>query len=217
MTARGPKVTVLAVAIALAGPLAAGAVPILDPPDAEELAQQLAEATAVQGICLGWRVQIHADGGTCTGTDVGSSLRRPAGGNGLFQRGHTFVRRLGLRAGRAGRRVAQAALHPPRPTALAGRAHAAGRSHVPTGPSVARRRRVHARPPRDPRLPAPGLARRMSAQKARGVSTAPSESLPAAPSPPQIRSCRPVQTMAACWRAGRGPGANRAQESAKGS
>lgn len=64
----------LAMALSVLGPLhTAGAVPILDAPDAEELSRQLAEATAVQGICYGWRVQVRDDSGIDSGTDLGSS------------------------------------------------------------------------------------------------------------------------------------------------
>lgn len=68
------RALVLAMVVSVLGPAdTAGAVPILDAPDAEDLARQLAEATAVQGICYGWRVQVRDDSGTFTGTDLGSS------------------------------------------------------------------------------------------------------------------------------------------------
>ena len=69
------RAVVLALVLAIAAPAGpAGAVPILDSVDAEELVRELAEATAVQGICYGWRVAVRDDSGTYTGTDVGSSL-----------------------------------------------------------------------------------------------------------------------------------------------
>ena len=68
------RAVVLGLGLVLLAPAApAGAVPILDPLDAQELVQELAEATAVQGICYGWRVAVSDDSGTFTGTDVGSS------------------------------------------------------------------------------------------------------------------------------------------------
>jgi hypothetical protein len=66
---------VLFLVLAIVGPATpAGAVPILDPLDAQELVQELAEATAVQGICYGWQVTVRDDAGIYTGTDLGSSL-----------------------------------------------------------------------------------------------------------------------------------------------
>lgn len=60
-----------ALLIATATP--ARALPILDPPDAEELAAELAEATAVQGICYGWKVTVHDEETGSTTVDAGSS------------------------------------------------------------------------------------------------------------------------------------------------
>ena len=68
------KRILLAVALSVLGAAApAEAVPILDPADAQELAQELAEAAEVQGICYGWQVDVRDDSGTSTGRDVGSS------------------------------------------------------------------------------------------------------------------------------------------------
>lgn len=52
----------------------AGAAPILAEGDAVELANKLADATAEQGICYGWVVQVQDDSGSASGTDQGSSL-----------------------------------------------------------------------------------------------------------------------------------------------
>jgi hypothetical protein len=52
----------------------AGAVPILDAPDATELAQALAEATEDQDVCYGWKVTVYDYGGGADGIDQGSSL-----------------------------------------------------------------------------------------------------------------------------------------------
>ena len=56
---------------ALAAP--AVATPVLDEADAAELAQALAEATEVQDVCYGWRVDLRDDSGGPSGDDVGSS------------------------------------------------------------------------------------------------------------------------------------------------
>lgn len=61
-----------ALALAVAAP--AGASPVLDSADAVELAQALAEATAVQDVCYGWRVSLVDDSGGPSGDDVGSSF-----------------------------------------------------------------------------------------------------------------------------------------------
>lgn len=77
MTGRGgmARALLLALPLVIAGPAApAGAAPILDPLDAQELARELADATAVQGICYGWRVTVRDDSGIYSGTDLGSSL-----------------------------------------------------------------------------------------------------------------------------------------------
>lgn len=72
---RTARAALLALVLAVAGAATpAGAVPILDPVDAEDLARELAEATTVQGICYGWQVTVRDDSGTYSGTDVGSSL-----------------------------------------------------------------------------------------------------------------------------------------------
>lgn len=74
MRGRARQALLLAAAIAFSSPLGpAGARPILERADGEELARQLAEATEVQGICYGWRVQIQDDSGSSSGTDLGSS------------------------------------------------------------------------------------------------------------------------------------------------
>jgi hypothetical protein len=56
------------------GAVPAGALPILEPADATELAQALAEATDDQDVCYGWEVQVTDYGGSADGTDAGSSL-----------------------------------------------------------------------------------------------------------------------------------------------
>ena len=50
------------------------ALPILDTVDAEELAADLADATAEQGICYGWNVAVQDDSGEFSGDDIGSNL-----------------------------------------------------------------------------------------------------------------------------------------------
>jgi hypothetical protein len=75
MTARAALlVLAVAAAVLLAAP-PAGALPILELADAEELVQALAEATEEQDICYGWSVTVHDNtfGGN-SGTDFGSSL-----------------------------------------------------------------------------------------------------------------------------------------------
>ena len=57
-----------------AGATPAGAAPILEPGDAIELANKLAEATEEQGVCYGWRIEVQDDGGNLSGVDEGSSL-----------------------------------------------------------------------------------------------------------------------------------------------
>jgi hypothetical protein len=52
----------------------AGALPILEAPDATELAQALAEATEDQDVCYGWKVTVYDYGGGADGIDQGSSL-----------------------------------------------------------------------------------------------------------------------------------------------
>ena len=74
MRAHAARAVVLGLAVAVSGPIGgAEATPILDAAYAEEVAAQLAEATAVQGICYGWQVQIDDDDGTYSGTELGSS------------------------------------------------------------------------------------------------------------------------------------------------
>lgn len=74
MRAHAWRAVPLGLLIAVSGPLgAAEARPILDTAHAEEVAGQLAEATAVQGICYGWQVRIQDDDGTFGGIEAGSS------------------------------------------------------------------------------------------------------------------------------------------------
>ena len=61
---------IAAAALGWAGP--AGALPILEPADAEELAAELAEAAADHGICYGWSVEVFDEGGSGDGVDAGS-------------------------------------------------------------------------------------------------------------------------------------------------
>ena len=61
---------VAVVTLSIAGTAAAG--PVIDDPDAIELANALVDATEEHGICYGWDVQID-DQGTFR-TDVGSNL-----------------------------------------------------------------------------------------------------------------------------------------------
>lgn len=61
----------LVAAATLASP--AAATPVLDEPDAAELAQALAEATDTQDVCYGWTVNLRDDSGGPSGDDVGSS------------------------------------------------------------------------------------------------------------------------------------------------
>lgn len=67
----GALVAAMLVLVGAAGP--AHALPILDAVDAQELVQELAEATAVQGICYGWDVTVDDAAGTYSGVDMGSS------------------------------------------------------------------------------------------------------------------------------------------------
>jgi hypothetical protein len=66
-------IAVVAASLVLPAP-PAGALPILDPGDAIELANTLAEATEEQGVCYGWIVTVQDDGGSLSGVDRGSSL-----------------------------------------------------------------------------------------------------------------------------------------------
>ena len=73
------RLAALAVAAAgisafLAGALPAGAGPILETADANELAQSLAEATEDQDVCYGWSVNVTDYSGGADGVDEGSSL-----------------------------------------------------------------------------------------------------------------------------------------------
>lgn len=70
---RARLVVVLAALLAsavLATPASAG--PLLSDGDAAELAQSLAEATAEQDVCYGWRVDVSDSSGGPSGIDVGS-------------------------------------------------------------------------------------------------------------------------------------------------
>lgn len=74
MTRRRTVLATLVASLAMAlGTAPAGALPILEPADAEELAADLAEATAVQGICYGWLVELRDDGTGLTSAEYGSS------------------------------------------------------------------------------------------------------------------------------------------------
>ncbi len=65
----------LAGTVALLGaPGPAAATPVLVQEDADELAQALAEATEVQGVCYGWRVTVIDNSGAEGGIDEGSSF-----------------------------------------------------------------------------------------------------------------------------------------------
>lgn len=61
-----------AAALALAAAAPAGAA-ILAGPDANDLAQSLADATEVQGVCYGWRIGVRDPTGTEDGPEIGSS------------------------------------------------------------------------------------------------------------------------------------------------
>ncbi len=70
----GAVVGLVAAALALVLAPSARAAPIIDPPDAAELAQTLAEATAEQRVCYGWQVTVDdQSGGGSSGVEVGSS------------------------------------------------------------------------------------------------------------------------------------------------
>ncbi len=73
MRARASLSAVVAIAVLglLPGPSAAA--PILEPADAEELAQTLAEASEDQDVCYGWEVQVIDESGTSSGLEAGSS------------------------------------------------------------------------------------------------------------------------------------------------
>lgn len=62
----------LAMALALATAPPAAAEPLLEPEDAADLAQTLADAQAEQGVCYGWTAQVDA-----LGVDAGSSIAGP--------------------------------------------------------------------------------------------------------------------------------------------
>lgn len=73
------RATVVALAAIVIGLLAlpafALAVPILEPADAEDLAQTLAEATEEQDVCYGWEVDVRDDSGEGpSGVEGGSSF-----------------------------------------------------------------------------------------------------------------------------------------------
>ena len=70
--ARALVIAGLAVPAFIATP--AGALPVLEGADANELAQALAEATEDQDVCYGWEVTVYDYGGSGDGVDEGSSL-----------------------------------------------------------------------------------------------------------------------------------------------
>jgi hypothetical protein len=65
---------VAAVTALVGGAPPAGALPVLEAADANELAQSLAEATDDQDVCYGWEVTVTDYGGSGDGIDQGSSL-----------------------------------------------------------------------------------------------------------------------------------------------
>ena len=69
-----PAALLLALLLLLLAAPAARATPLLDEGDAVELAQQLAEATQVQGVCYGWSVSVDDQSGGASGVDEGSNL-----------------------------------------------------------------------------------------------------------------------------------------------
>lgn len=70
----GAGATVAAVAALLFAPPASAEV-VFDPADAEELAAELAEATAAQDVCYGWTVRIDDQGSAVgSGVSTGSSF-----------------------------------------------------------------------------------------------------------------------------------------------
>ena len=74
MNARAAWAALGIATIALAGTSPAGALPILETADANELAQSLADATEDQDVCYGWKVTVYDYGGGADGVDEGSSL-----------------------------------------------------------------------------------------------------------------------------------------------
>lgn len=65
---------VIVYAVGLTGTAALGGDgPILDPADADELAAELNEVAAVQGICYGWQVTVRDEQAGTTSVDLGSS------------------------------------------------------------------------------------------------------------------------------------------------
>ena len=71
---RVSRATLVAALLFMATGSSVFALPILDTVDAEELAADLADATAEQGICYGWNVSVQDESGEFTGDDVGSNL-----------------------------------------------------------------------------------------------------------------------------------------------
>jgi len=61
------------VMLAACVPAPASASPLLAEGDAAELAQSLAEATAEQGICYGWSIQVNDSSGGSSGLESGSN------------------------------------------------------------------------------------------------------------------------------------------------
>jgi hypothetical protein len=71
--ARAARLAGLVLALVIGPATGAGAVPILEQADAEELAAQLTEAREVQGICYGWQVNVFDEDQGRTLTEIGSS------------------------------------------------------------------------------------------------------------------------------------------------
>lgn len=67
----------LACGALLVAPAGAVALPILAEPDAAELAQVLADAEGVQGVCYGWGVTVEDPTGEFAGEELGSSRDGP--------------------------------------------------------------------------------------------------------------------------------------------
>ncbi len=74
MRLRAALVALAGTVALVAAPAPAAATPVLVQEDADELAQALAEATEVQGVCYGWRVTVIDNSGAEGGIDEGSSF-----------------------------------------------------------------------------------------------------------------------------------------------
>lgn len=70
---------IVAALLLLFGAIPAHASPLLDPVDAAELAQSLAEATDEQGVCYGW--SINVDGSPEVGSNLGPDVPLNNGGS----------------------------------------------------------------------------------------------------------------------------------------